>query len=108
MVATAAEQIRMGTGRREGDQEGWRKETEGVGKRSGANQGRGDLRPWVRVKASTTSTGRAFPTRGGAPRGGYPGVNYALWDATGCHRNYSPCIWTNRAGEEQKRVGWEL
>ena len=26
---------------------------------------------------------------------------------TGRHRDYDPCLWRNRATEEQKRVGWE-
>jgi hypothetical protein len=36
------------------------------------------------------------------------GVRYALWDATGWHRDYSPPVWRNRATEEQKQVGWEM
>ena len=36
------------------------------------------------------------------------GVRYALWDATGWHRHYSPAAWDNRPTEEQKRVGWEM
>jgi hypothetical protein len=36
------------------------------------------------------------------------GVRYALWDATGWHRDYSPPAWRNRATEEQKRIGWEM
>ncbi len=39
---------------------------------------------------------------------GLDGVRYALWDATGWHRDYSPAAWRNRATEEQKRVGWEM
>ncbi|MCA1717091.1 MAG: hypothetical protein LC781_09710 [Actinobacteria bacterium] len=35
-------------------------------------------------------------------------VRYALWDATGWHRDYSPAAWRNRATEEQKRKGWEM
>ena len=39
---------------------------------------------------------------------GLDGVRYALWDMTGWHRDYDPCVWRNRATEEQKRVGWEM
>ncbi len=39
---------------------------------------------------------------------GIDGVRYALWDATGWHRDYSPPAWRNRATEEQKRKGWEM
>ena len=39
---------------------------------------------------------------------GLDGVRYALWDATGWHRDYSPAAWRNRATEEQKREGWEM
>ena len=39
---------------------------------------------------------------------GLDGVRYALWDATGWHRDYSPAAWRNRATKEQKRVGWEM
>ncbi len=39
---------------------------------------------------------------------GLDGVRYALWDATGWHRHYSPAAWDNRLTEEQKRVGWEM
>jgi len=39
---------------------------------------------------------------------GLDGVRYALWDATGWHRDYSPPVWRNRATEEQKQVGWEM
>jgi hypothetical protein len=35
-------------------------------------------------------------------------VRYALWDATGWHRDYSPPAWRSRATEEQKREGWEM
>ncbi len=35
-------------------------------------------------------------------------VRYALWDMTGWHANYDPCVWRNRATEEQKKVGWEM
>lgn len=53
-------------------------------------------------------------------RGGIPGlievlreegldaVRYALWDAMGWHRDYSPPAWRHRASEQQKRVGWEM
>jgi hypothetical protein len=34
-------------------------------------------------------------------------VWYALWNACGWHRDYSPPAWRNRATEEQKREGWE-
>ncbi len=39
---------------------------------------------------------------------GTDAVRYALWDATGWHRDYSPAAWRNRATEEQKRKGWEM
>src|SRR5215210_2944205 len=39
---------------------------------------------------------------------GIDGVRYALWDATGWHRDYSPPAWRNRATVEQKRRGWEM
>jgi hypothetical protein len=39
---------------------------------------------------------------------GIDGVRYALWDATGWHRDYSPPAWRNRATPEQKRRGWEM
>lgn len=39
---------------------------------------------------------------------GIEGVRYALWDATGSHREYSPPAWRNRATEEQKREGCEM
>jgi hypothetical protein len=35
-------------------------------------------------------------------------VRYALWDATGWHRDYSPLAWRNRATAEQKQKGWEM
>ncbi len=38
---------------------------------------------------------------------GIDAVRYALWDATGSHRDYSPLAWRNRATKEQKRKGWE-
>jgi hypothetical protein len=37
--------------------------------------------------------------------GGLEGVEYALWDAAGWHRDYSPPAWRNRAIDEQKRRG---
>jgi hypothetical protein len=39
---------------------------------------------------------------------GTDGVRYALWDATGWHRDYSPAARRNRATEDQKRIGWEM
>ncbi len=27
---------------------------------------------------------------------------------TGWHTNYDPCVWRNRATEEQKKVGWQM
>jgi hypothetical protein len=38
---------------------------------------------------------------------GIDAVRYALWDATGWHRDYSPPAWRNRAAEDQKKRGWE-
>ena len=38
---------------------------------------------------------------------GVEGVRYALWDMTGWHRDYDPCVWRSRATEEQKQTGWE-
>ena len=35
-------------------------------------------------------------------------MRYALWDTTGRHRDYDPCLWRSRADEERKRVGWEM
>ena len=35
-------------------------------------------------------------------------MRYALWDATGWHRDYDPCVWRSRTTDEQKRVGWEM
>ncbi len=35
-------------------------------------------------------------------------VRYFLWDMTGWHRDYDPCLWRNRATDEQKRAGWEM
>ena len=34
-------------------------------------------------------------------------MRYALWDATGWHRDYTPA-WRNRGTVEQKRIGWEM
>ncbi len=39
---------------------------------------------------------------------GIDAVRYALWDATGWHRDYSPHAWRNRAVKEQKKMGWEM
>lgn len=39
---------------------------------------------------------------------GIEGVDYALWNMTCWHELYDPCIWRQRATEEQKRVGWEM
>jgi hypothetical protein len=39
---------------------------------------------------------------------GVEGVRYALWDMTGWHRDYDPCVWRHRATGEQKRIGWEM
>ena len=39
---------------------------------------------------------------------GIEGVRYALWDMTGWHRDYDPCVWRSRATEGQKLVGWEV
>src|SRR5215212_4169340 len=39
---------------------------------------------------------------------GIDAVRYALLDATGWHRDYSPPAWRNRATEEQKCKGWEM
>ncbi len=39
---------------------------------------------------------------------GTDGARYALWDATGWHRDYSPPAWRSRATAEQKRTGWEM
>ncbi len=39
---------------------------------------------------------------------GLEAVRYFLWDLTGWHRDYDPCLWRNRATEEQKRTGWEM
>ena len=38
---------------------------------------------------------------------GIESVRYALWDMTGWHADYDPCLWRNRATDEQKRIGWE-
>ncbi len=39
---------------------------------------------------------------------GIEGVRYALWDMTGWHRDYDPCVLRSRATEEQKQIGWEM
>ncbi len=39
---------------------------------------------------------------------GIEGVRHALFDMTGWHRDYDPCVWRSRATEEQKRVGREM
>jgi hypothetical protein len=39
---------------------------------------------------------------------GIDGVCYALWDATGWHRDYSPPVRRPRATEGQKRIGLEM
>lgn len=39
---------------------------------------------------------------------GIEGVRFTLWDMTNWHVKYDPCIWRNRATEEQKRIGWEM
>jgi hypothetical protein len=39
---------------------------------------------------------------------GTDGVRYALWDATGWHRDYSPPARRIRATEQQKKIGWEM
>ena len=39
---------------------------------------------------------------------GLDGMRYALWDATGWHRDCSPRAWRNRATSERKRKGWEI
>ena len=31
-----------------------------------------------------------------------------MWDITGWHRDYGPCMWRRQATEEQKREGWEM
>ena len=35
-------------------------------------------------------------------------VRGVLWDATDCHREYSPPAWRNRPTEEQKRIDWGM
>ena len=35
-------------------------------------------------------------------------MTYAVWDATGWQRDYSPPAWRNQPTEEQKRIGWEM
>lgn len=39
---------------------------------------------------------------------GMDAVRQVLWDATGWHRDYDPCVWRSRADEEQKRIRWEM
>ena len=39
---------------------------------------------------------------------GIDGGRYALWDMTGWHRDYDPCVWRRRATDEQKCEGWEM
>ncbi len=39
---------------------------------------------------------------------GVEAVRYALFDMTGWHEDYDPCIWRSRATKEQKRAGWEM
>ena len=39
---------------------------------------------------------------------GIEAVRYVMWDMTGWHRDYDPCVWRSRATEDQKRVGWEM
>ncbi len=39
---------------------------------------------------------------------GIKGVRYVLWDMTGWHEKYDPCIWRTRATEGQKKVGWQM
>jgi len=39
---------------------------------------------------------------------GVEAIRYAMWDMTGWHRDYDPCIWRSRATEEQRRMGWEM
>ena len=39
---------------------------------------------------------------------GLEAVRCFLWDLIGWHRDYDPCLWRNRATEEQKRIGWEM
>jgi hypothetical protein len=36
---------------------------------------------------------------------GLDAVRYFLWDMTGWHRDYNPCV---GATEEQKRIDWEM
>ncbi len=37
---------------------------------------------------------------------GIEAVRYALFDMTGWHEGYDPCIWCGQAPEEQKKAGW--
>jgi hypothetical protein len=39
---------------------------------------------------------------------GLEAVRYALWEMTGWHRDYDPCLWHERAGEVRRRVGWQM
>ena len=40
---------------------------------------------------------------------GLDGARYALWDATGWHRDYSPPVWRNRATVGTvEEIGWEM
>jgi len=39
---------------------------------------------------------------------GLEAVRCFLWDMTGWHGDYDPCVWRDRAIEEQKRIGWEM
>ncbi len=39
---------------------------------------------------------------------GIEAVRYALWDMTGWHRNYAPCVWRRRGDEKRKGVGREM
>ena len=39
---------------------------------------------------------------------GIDGVRYALWDAVGSHRDYSPPAWRSRVTTEQKQIGWKM
>lgn len=38
---------------------------------------------------------------------GLEAMRYFLWDTTGWHHHYDPCVWRHDATEEQKREGWE-
>ncbi len=39
---------------------------------------------------------------------GQDAVRYFLWDMSGWHRDHDPCVWRDRATEEQKRISWEI